>query len=136
MMDAALRELVRQRAGNRCEYCRLHQHHSPFVLQIEHIVARKHGGNDDSSNLALACDRCNLHKGSDLTGIDPETNQIVALFHPRTQSWIEHFTFLKPIARTIDKRDDLNLQDAQFTWIFSSESVDQPKNRTELHSLQ
>jgi hypothetical protein len=74
-MDAAVRELVRERAGNRCEYCRLRQDHTPFVLQIEHIIARKHGGGDELSNLALACDRCNLHKGSDLTAIDPETKQ-------------------------------------------------------------
>ncbi len=91
-MDADLRELVRERAGYRCEYCRLRQEHSPFVLQVEHIVPRKHGGDDDPSNLALACDRCNLHKGSNLSGIDPETKQVVSLFHPRSQSWHEHFT--------------------------------------------
>ena len=90
-MDAAVRELVRRRAGNRCEYCRLRQEHTPYVLQIEHIVARKHDGGDELSNLALACDRCNLHKGSDLSGIDPETKQIVGLFNPRTESWHEHF---------------------------------------------
>ena len=82
-MEVDIRELVRQRAGNRCEYCRLRQEHSSLVLQIEHIVARKHGGLDDPPNLVLACDRCNLHKGPNLTGIDPETNQIATLFHPR-----------------------------------------------------
>lgn len=61
-MDAALREMVRKRGGNRCEYCHLRQEHSPFVLQVEHVVSRKHGGTDDPSNLALACDRCNLQK--------------------------------------------------------------------------
>lgn len=91
-MDADTRELVRQRAGNRCEYCRLRQEHSLLVLHIEHIAARKHGGVDDPSNLALACDRCNLHKGPNLSGVDPETNQIVTLFHPRLQVWHEHFT--------------------------------------------
>ena len=35
-MDPALRELVRQRAEDRCEYCRLHQDHSPFSLQVRH----------------------------------------------------------------------------------------------------
>jgi hypothetical protein len=89
-MDAELRVLVRERAGHRCEYCRLHQDHTPYKLQIEHIVARKHGG-DEAANLALACDRCNLHKGSDLTTINPGTKQIIELFNPRTQSWHEHF---------------------------------------------
>src|SRR5207244_1999940 len=32
-----------------------------------------------------------LHKGSDLTGIDPETKQIVEIFNPRTAPWHEHF---------------------------------------------
>src|SRR5262249_27422964 len=98
---------VRDRAGNRCEYCLLCQRHCAFVLQIEHVLSRKHGGSDDILNLALACDRCNAHKGSDLTGIDPDTGQLVPLFNPRTQTWTEHFAFggslivgLTPTGRT------------------------------------
>ena len=34
---------------------------------------------------------CNLYKGSNLTGIDPETGEIVSLFHPRRDVWIIHF---------------------------------------------
>jgi hypothetical protein len=34
---------------------------------------------------------CNLHKGTNLAGIDPETNEMAALFHPRCQRWEEHF---------------------------------------------
>ena len=44
-MDAGARELVRSRAGNRCEYCLLKQEHLPFAsFQVEHIIPRKHGG--------------------------------------------------------------------------------------------
>jgi hypothetical protein len=50
-------------------------------------------GSDDPENLALACQECNLHKGPNLTGIDPETGDIVPLFHPRRDSWTEHFAF-------------------------------------------
>ena len=46
---------------------------------------------DTSDNLALACIDCNLHKGTNLTGIDPETNEITQLFHPRRQAWGDHF---------------------------------------------
>ena len=38
-MDATVRELVRRRAGNRCEYCLLKQAHLPFSrFQVEHIT--------------------------------------------------------------------------------------------------
>src|SRR5712671_2413710 len=91
-MDERTRLLVRQRAGNRCEYCGLAAAQSPVAkLQIEHIVPRKHGGTDNERNLALACIDCNLHKGANLAGIDPETGRIVELFNPRTQSWADHF---------------------------------------------
>lgn len=90
-MDATLRELVWQRADGRCEYCRLRQEHLPLTLQLEHILAKQHGGTDDPENLALACDRCNAHKGPNLSGIDPDTEQITPLFHPRQQTWRDHF---------------------------------------------
>ena len=91
-MSPQLRLLVRDRADNRCEYCRLRQEHLPFVtFQIEHIRARQHGGLNDETNLALACDRCNAHKSPNLSGIDPETDEMVELFNPREQAWEEHF---------------------------------------------
>lgn len=91
-MNTATRALVRQRADNRCEYCQIHQDDSPLAaLHIEHIRPLKHGGSDDESNLCLACIDCNLHKGSNLTGVDPNTELVTLLFHPRTQRWNEHF---------------------------------------------
>lgn len=91
-MTAAVRALVRERAGSRCEYCQLHQEDSPLAaLHIEHIRPIKHGGGDEESNLCLACIDCNLHKGPNLTGIDPLTDSVVPLFHPRLQRWDEHF---------------------------------------------
>ncbi len=91
-MERATRALVWQRAGSRCEYGRLLQSDTPFrTFHIDHIVARKHGGSDDPGNLALACDRCSLHKGSNLSGVDDHTDQVVSLFHPRTQVWQDHF---------------------------------------------
>jgi hypothetical protein len=93
-MDAATRRAVRRRARSRCEYCQRRQVDSPLIpLHIEHIIARKHGGQDDLDNLALACAECNLHKGSNLTGIDPESGQIVSLYHPRRDRWNEHFVW-------------------------------------------
>ncbi|MEZ5584446.1 MAG: HNH endonuclease signature motif containing protein [Candidatus Competibacteraceae bacterium] len=89
-MDDVLRLLVRERARHSCEYCRLAAHDAPFLaFHLDHIIARQHGGTDDPDNLALACLWCNLHKGPNLSGIDPETGQITALFHPR--QWSAHF---------------------------------------------
>ncbi|WP_200836744.1 HNH endonuclease [Rubripirellula obstinata] len=91
-MNESTKTIVRERAGHRCEYCQLHQDDSPLAtLHVEHIIPRKHGGSDEVENLALACIDCNLHKGPNLTGVDPETEEITVLFHPRQDDWDDHF---------------------------------------------
>ncbi len=92
MIGAQTRAQVRERAQNACEYCHLHQDDSPLAaLHVEHIIPKIHSGSDDIDNLAVACIACNPHKGTTLTGIDPETNKITELFHPRRQAWKDHF---------------------------------------------
>ena len=93
-MDAATKQLVRQRAGSRCEYCHLPEKFSGLRFHVEHIVPRQHRGADAADNLALACPECNLHKGTNLTGIDPDTNQVAPLFHPRRDKWEDHFALV------------------------------------------
>jgi hypothetical protein len=61
------------------------------ALHVEHIIPRIHGGVDELANLALACIDCNLHKGPNLTGIDPSTQRVTKLFHPRRHRWRQHF---------------------------------------------
>ncbi len=90
-MDQGTRELVRLRAGNRCEYCLHRQEDAETTHHIEHIVAKQHLGSDDPFNLALACIHCNSHKGPNLTGMDPESGSIVPLFNPRQARWADHF---------------------------------------------
>lgn len=92
-MDRAIRDLIRSRAGLCCEYCRLPQIYSELAHHIEHIVAKQHGGSDEADNLALACHRCNLHKGPNLSGIDPRSGQVAPLFNPRHEGWLDHFSF-------------------------------------------
>jgi hypothetical protein len=84
-------DAVRQRAGDRCEYCHLPQLAFRRAFHVEHIVARQHGGLTRLDNLAFACWNCNLKKGPNLSGVDPQTGQITALFHPRKGEWEEHF---------------------------------------------
>lgn len=91
MISPSLRKLVKERAGDRCEYCGLHQDHSLMSFHVEHIIPRQHGGESVLGNLALACPICNLHKGPNLTGIDPDTGEVSRLFHPRQDVWAEHF---------------------------------------------
>ena len=106
-IPAALRRLVEARAGGQCEYCLLPVGVAFFSHEIDHVVAEKHGGATDESNLALTCWRCNRHKGSDLGSFDPLTGKFCFLFNPRTQRWHEHFlplvgklTGLTPEGRT------------------------------------
>lgn len=82
---------VRRRAGDRCEYCRLPQVAFRRPFHVEHIIAQQHGGLTELGNLALACGRCNLKKGPNLAGLDSETGEIVPLFHPRKDTWDDHF---------------------------------------------
>jgi hypothetical protein len=90
MMSSALRALVRERAGGRCEYCRLHQDDADFLsFHVEHVVAKQHGGTDDPDLLCYACSECNWSKGPNLTGLFG--GRIYPLFNPRKQNWKRHF---------------------------------------------
>jgi hypothetical protein len=92
-MDAALQRLVRDRAGSRCEYCRLPQIGSRASFEIDHITARKHHGRTVAGNLALSCVYCNAFKGPNLSGLDPATGKLTRLYHPRRHKWVYHFRF-------------------------------------------
>jgi len=86
-----LRRLVAERAGYRCEYCLLPEAFALHRHEPDHIVPRQHDGATEPSNLALACLRCNRHKGPNVGSIDPITASLVPLFNPRTQEWRSHF---------------------------------------------
>lgn len=90
MMDAATRAFVRERAGHRCEYCRLAEDDAGTLgFQIEHIIAKQHGGTDDPTGLCYACAQCNLAKGPNLAGM--LDGKLYQLFNPRKQNWHRHF---------------------------------------------
>lgn len=69
----------------------MRQEFDELTFQIEHVIPRKHHGQDTAENLALACFACNNHKGTNLSGLDPETSEMTRLFHPRRDDWGEHF---------------------------------------------
>jgi 5-methylcytosine-specific restriction endonuclease McrA len=85
------RRFIAQRAAHRCEYCLLHEEDSYSPHQIDHIISRKHGGSTELDNLAYACLRCNVWKGSDIGSRDSQTGEFVSLFNPRRHRWDDHF---------------------------------------------
>ena len=82
---------MRERAGERCEYCLLAESQAFFPHEPDHLIALNHGGETVSANLAMACFDCNRFKGPNIASLDPVTGELVALFNPRTQAWSEHF---------------------------------------------
>lgn len=88
-----LREIVRKRARNRCEYCLTSEELSGIRCQIDHIIPRSRLGETVEDNLCLACAACNGHKHARTHAIDPESGVEVPLFNPRRQRWDDHFAW-------------------------------------------
>lgn len=106
---------VFERAGGRCEYCRMHSALQGATFHVEHTTPTAHGGGDESDNLALACPSCNLHKSSHVTLRDPDTGATVPVFNPRTDCWSNHFAWdaewvvgRTPVGRALVEAFDLN----------------------------
>ena len=96
-MTKDLSNLVRERALEICEYCRLPEAFSRMPFEVDHITARKHDGKTLLSNLAWSCFYCNSFKGSDLSGIDSKTLRLTRLFRLRRHKWGQHFRWNGPI---------------------------------------
>lgn len=126
-MDGLRAEAVRRRAGGTCEYCLAPQWFYITPFQIEHIIARQHGGLTTFNNLALACLHCNAHKGPNIAGRDPVSRKLTKLFNPRRHKWDRHFRWDGPfvVGKTAIGRvtiavlamNDLLLVKARREWI-------------------
>ena len=86
-----LRRLVIRRAADRCEYCGLSQAGQEATFHFDHVIPVVVGGATIAANLALACVSCSLRKGARQTARDPLSQEDVPLFHPRHDTWQEHF---------------------------------------------
>jgi hypothetical protein len=78
-MKQPLLEELQILAGNRCDYCRMPAAFDPLPFQVDHIIAVQHGGQTILENLAWSCLHDNKHKGPNIAGIDPVTDDLVAL---------------------------------------------------------
>mgnify|MGYP000364116087 CR=1 FL=1 len=76
-VPAPLRDLVIERAQNRCEYCGLAQAGQAATFHIDHIIPITEDGQTTEENLALV--------------VDPISGLEVPVFNPRVQSWQDHF---------------------------------------------
>jgi hypothetical protein len=117
--DRATESLVRTRAKGVCEFCHFPEHLADTPFQIDHVIAEKHGGQTDPSNLAYACFYCNSYKGPNVAGVDPETSEVLRLFNPRVDDWRYHFKWdgpklvgLTPLARATIQTLRINQPDA------------------------
>jgi len=87
----ALVKLVRRRSRDLCEYCHLPQISQEAAFHVDHIQPRAAQGLTRGDNLALACVTCSLRKAARTHGRDPDSGQLVPLFHPRQDRWADHF---------------------------------------------
>jgi exopolyphosphatase/pppGpp-phosphohydrolase len=108
---------VRERALGLCEYCHTLETWQYVPFTLDHVIPLSLGGGTVAENLALACFHCNRRKSSNAKAVDPETNEEVALYNPRLNTWREHFIWsednltiiaLTPVGRATVERLDLN----------------------------
>ena len=85
------RDLVRRRAGYRCEFCGVHETDSGGELTIDHFQPKTRGGSNDPENLVYCCVRCNQHKLDYWPAGSGESD----LWNPRKDDRSEHFLILE-----------------------------------------
>ncbi len=95
------KEEIRFRARGICEYCRSQERFATQAFSLEHIVPLQSGGEGGEDNLALACQGCNNHKYTKTQAVDPATEDLVPLFHPRRDRWSDHFIWTSDFARVV-----------------------------------
>ena len=86
-----LRKAVAERAGYKCEYCKIWDQNSFFSFEIDHIISLKHGGLTVFENLAYGCFPCNNGKGSDIGTMLLPHRIFIRLYDPRRDNWNGHF---------------------------------------------
>ena len=113
--------IVKRRARGKCEHCHLPAGVSESPFQMDHVVARKHGGGNEPGNLAYACFYCNSYKGPNLSGVDPLSGEVVRLFNPRVDRWNEQFewrqawlTGISPQGRATVQTLNINNYEARY----------------------
>jgi len=87
----ALRQKVATQARFRCGYCLTREVVSGTPMKFDHIIPEGLNGPTNEDDLWLACALCNAFKGERIRAFDSVTGEMVTLFNPRLQKWVEHF---------------------------------------------
>lgn len=93
MISFSLREEVKSRANNCCEYCKSQDKYSPTSFTLDHIIPESLDGTSDFENLAYACVLCNRLKSNKLKSFDTSSEKWILLFNPRRDVWEENFAW-------------------------------------------
>ena len=100
-VSPAVRRLVGQRAGSRCEYCHADERWQFVRFTMDHVDPKSSGGGDEAENLALACRNCNERRSDRNEATDSQTGQLVPLFNPRRDRWADHFVWSEDRLRIV-----------------------------------
>jgi hypothetical protein len=90
-ISVELQRKIRDQFAYCCAYCRTAEALTVTTFEFEHITPRSAGGETVQENLCLSCPSCNRYKAQRQQASDPNTEEIVDLFHPQSQIWEEHF---------------------------------------------
>lgn len=92
-VSATLKGEIRKQFKNLCAYCHTAEALTVVTFEFEHIMPLAAGGPTTFDNLCLACPSCNRHKATRQQAPDPETGELVPLFHPQKDDWAKHFVW-------------------------------------------
>lgn len=88
-----VKKQVDERASFLCEYCLANSEYAFHTFPIDHIIPVILGGTNDLENLANSCQFCNNSKYNKIECLDPISNEMVKLYNPRKDNWLEHFVW-------------------------------------------
>jgi hypothetical protein len=94
-----MREAVRLRANDRCEYCQLPVEASADGLVLDHVIRSCAGGESALANLAWSCPSCNARKRASTHAVDPASKVLTRSFDPRNERWRDHFAWTSDLMR-------------------------------------
>ncbi len=92
-LTVELRRQVEEDSRRRCGYCLSETDFMGATLTVDHIIPLASSGSNTRENLWAACQQCNEAKQTRTHARDPETDELVPLFNPRTDKWVEHFVW-------------------------------------------